>query len=114
MKPSSLRYRTILIFIGLILFLVSVHTTHAATYYVDSATGLDSNNGTSSSTPWQTITKVDTSTFHAGDQVLFQGGETFVGSLQFTASSSGTSISPITIASYGSGRATINSATSTG
>ena len=48
------------------------------TYYV-SPTGSDSNSGLSSSTPWQTVTKVNNTVLHPGDTVLFQGGQTFSG-----------------------------------
>ena len=57
---------------------------------------------------------MNSTTFQAGDTILFQGGETFIGSLDFNASSSGTEPNPITVGSYGAGRASINSATSTG
>jgi hypothetical protein len=56
---------------------------HAATYYV-SPTGNDSNNGTSTSTPWKTISKVNSVTLSAGDRVLFQGGQTFSGTTVLT------------------------------
>jgi hypothetical protein len=79
------------------------------TYYV-SPTGNDSNNGISRSTPWQTIAKVDAGHYNAGDSILFEGGQTFSGSLSFTARSwSATAASPVTIGSYGTGDATISS-----
>lgn len=77
------------------------------TYYV-SPNGSDANNGTSPSTPWQTINKIDSATFQAGDRILFEGGQTFPGSLYFDSSDNSTAQSPITISSYGTGRATIN------
>jgi hypothetical protein len=81
----------------------------AVTYYV-SPTGNDSNNGTSHSSPWQTITKVDAGHYNAGDSILFEGGQTFSGSLSFTASSwSATAANPVTIGSYGNGDATVDS-----
>ena len=84
--------------------------TPPTTYYV-SPHGNDSNNGTSSSTPWRTISHVDSETFAAGESILFQGGATFSGELYFPAGESGTSSSPITIGSYGTGDATINGGT---
>jgi len=74
--------------------------TIPATFYI-SNTGSDSNNGTSSSTPWQTIDKVNASTFIPGDNILFKKGDTFYGSI--TISQSGTAGNPITFSSYGSG-----------
>ena len=75
------------------------------TYYVNTS-GNDQNNGTSPSTPWKTIGKVNASTFSPGDQVLFAGGQTFTGNL--VATSSGNSTSYIRYASYGGSRATIS------
>ena len=56
------------------------------TYYVDSTAGSDANNGTSDSTPWKTISKVndfgeaiDTPAdhFHDGDVIKFKRGSTW-------------------------------------
>ncbi len=85
----------------------------STTYYV-SPSGSDSNSGTSQTSPWQSIAKVNSATLAAGDTVLFQGGQTFSGSLQFRSGDGGSSTTPVTISSYGSGRATINSGTSDG
>lgn len=78
-----------------------------ATIYYVSPTGNDSNNGTSQSTPWQTINRVNTSTFSMlpGDQVLFQRGGTYRGRLQ--AGSSGNTTQPVTFGAYGTGAAPI-------
>src|SRR3989339_1976943 len=84
----------------LFIFLLHTSTSYAATYYV-SNTGLDTNNGISESTPWQTISKVNATTFVAGDSILFKKGDTFYGSI--TVSQSGTAGNPITFSSYGSG-----------
>ena len=70
------------------------------TYYVDPA-GSDSNNGISSSTPWQTISKVNAQTFLPGDQILFKAGGTWSGNL--VLSGSGTTAAPITVNVYGTG-----------
>jgi hypothetical protein len=72
-----------------------------ATYYVDATSGSDSANGTSDSTPWKTIAKVNSSSFSAGDSILFKKGETW--REQLTVPSSGSSGSPITFGAYGSG-----------
>ncbi len=89
-----------LLFLALIICLTSAAKT-AITYYV-SGSGSDSNNGTSTSTPWKTLDKVNSFTgFAAGDQILFNRGETFYGSL--TIKASGSSGSPITFGAYGSG-----------
>ena len=83
----------------------------AAVYYV-SPTGNDANNGTSQSTPWRTIARVQqySSSAVAGDQVLFQRGGNFVG--QLTWYGSGSAAANIVIGAYGTGAApVINGAT---
>jgi hypothetical protein len=72
----------------------------AATYYV-SNTGSDSANGTSRATPWQTVNKVNTSSFSAGDSVLLKAGG--VWSEGLVAPSTGSSGSPVTFSSYSTG-----------
>ena len=72
----------------------------ATTYYV-SPTGSDSNTGASPLTPWQSVTKVDNTNFNPGDEVLFQAGANWYGSL--SATSSGSVNQPIVYGSYGSG-----------
>lgn len=51
----------------------------ATTYYVSSSTGSDSYAGTSPSSPWKTISKVNSemAIFEAGDHILFKGGDTW-------------------------------------
>src|SRR5688572_30083429 len=85
----------------------------AVTYYV-SPTGQDHKNGTSPTTAWKTISKVNTKNLQAGDTVLFQGGATFSGSLVFDFNDKGTALAPVTIGSYGTGRATLRAGTGGG
>ncbi len=75
-------------------------------YYI-SATGNDSLNGTSEATAWQTIGKVNSTTFAPGDFIWFKDGDSFTGNL--VIQNSGTSAAPIIVSS--SGRATINCGT---
>ena len=72
----------------------------ATTYYV-SNTGNDANDGLSPGTPWQTVAKVNGSSFMPGDQILFQRGSQWHESLD--APSNGAPGNPITFADYGSG-----------
>lgn len=76
---------------------------HATTYYVDNCVtvGSDSNNGTSTSTPWLTIAKVNGSTFSPGDSILFE--KTCTWRERLTIPSGGSAGNPITFGSYGSG-----------
>jgi len=71
------------------------------TYYVDSVAGNDANNGTSTSTPWQTLTKVNGVTFQPGDQLLFKSGSLWTGTLAPQGSES--AAAPIVISNYGTG-----------
>ena len=72
------------------------------TYYVDSVSGNDSNNGTSTASAWKTLGKVNSVTFQAGDKILFKRGSSWTGQLHPLGS--GSSGSPIVIDAYGSGR----------
>lgn len=88
-------------------------------YYVSNS-GNNSNNGTSTSTPWQTIAKVNTGPgglFQGGNCINFNGAQTFTGNL--TLASGGnvgtiTPANPIVIQSYGTGRATLQATTGGG
>ncbi|MHC4159287.1 MAG: right-handed parallel beta-helix repeat-containing protein, partial [Planctomycetota bacterium] len=99
--------------LSLILILGLASTLEGVTYYV-SPDGNDNNSGTSPSEAWKTIDKVNTVDFDAGDGVLFEGGTTTTGTLSFDSADSGTSANPITVGSYGTGRATISSPAANG
>lgn len=71
------------------------------TYYVDATGGDDANNGTSSSSAWKTIFKVNNHEFNPGDSVLFKRDEVWREKLTIT--NSGTSSDPITYGAYGTG-----------
>ncbi|BBH22100.1 hypothetical protein Back11_34450 [Paenibacillus baekrokdamisoli] len=75
--------------------------TYAATYYV-STSGSDTNNGTSTSTPWKTLTKVSSITFAAGDSILLKSGDTWSGQF-LDLKGNGSSTNWITLSSYGTG-----------
>lgn len=85
-----------LIFVALIPFLT------AATYYVDATTGGDSNNGTTTSSAWQTMSKVNSTALSAGDSVLFKRGEKWHGNEQLYFPG-GTAENRITYDAYGTG-----------
>lgn len=85
----------------------------ATDYYVSPA-GNDRNTGTSHETSWRTISKVNATTFKPGDRIYFEGGCLFRGNLYFNSSDRGTATNPVTISSYGTGRATIDAGTGNG
>lgn len=80
------------------------------TYYV-SATGNDANAGTSPTTAWRSLAKVNASTFGPGTSIALQGGQTFTGCLTFTPTNvpGSSATSPFTLTSYGTGQGTIKS-----
>lgn len=78
----------------------------AADYYVSSA-GADTKTGTSPSAAWRTLSRVNGVTLRPGDRVLLRGGDTFSGTLTLDAADRGTATAPVTVTSYGTGRATI-------
>jgi hypothetical protein len=57
-------------------------------YYV-STSGNDSNTGLSKSSAWQNLSKINAFEFQPGDQVLFEGGKTFLGTLSFQSNDKG-------------------------
>lgn len=87
------------ILLTILLFTVCL-AADANTYYV-SNTGSDLANGTSTSTPWQTISKVMSAGIVAGDSVLFKRGG--VWREQLTLPSSGTIGNMIFYGAYDSG-----------
>jgi parallel beta-helix repeat protein len=72
----------------------------ATTYYVSNS-GNDSNSGLTAILAWKTLANVNALTFKAGDQILFQKGDTFYGTI--TVKNSGSVGNPITFGAYGAG-----------
>ncbi len=98
-KKTILGFAWLFIIITLILFAIPAR---AIDYYISSS-GSDINNGTSTSTPWASIAKLNSffSSLQPGDNVYFKRGETFYGTI--TVNKSGTSSAPITIGAYSTG-----------
>jgi uncharacterized protein YegP (UPF0339 family) len=88
----------IAIFYAILMF--TCELSMATTYYVSNS-GNDSNTGLTATLAWKTIAKVNSVTYNAGDQILFQKGGTFYGGL--TVNQSGIAGSPITYGAYGTG-----------
>lgn len=86
---------------------MSDNTCPNNTYYV-SATGDDSNSGLTPNDAWRTIDKVNSLTVKPGDAILFEGGKSFNGTLEFRSDDANGGANAVTISSYGSGRATIS------
>jgi len=82
--------------LALFLVLLSIKS-YAIDYYISNL-GNDANNGTSTSTPWATINKLNASwgSINSGDRIFFQRGGTFYGGINVTKSG-------ITLGAYGTG-----------
>jgi len=76
---------------------------HAAKYYMDAVNGSDANNGTSSATPWQTLSKLNSQTLSGGDTVFFKcgTGQSFYGRANWTRT--GSAGNPVVYTTYGTG-----------
>ena len=70
--------------------------------------GNDSNPGTSPGKAWHSIQRVNEQDFEPGDRILFQGGETFTGTIMLSGEDSGTPTSQLIVSSYGEGKAIIS------
>lgn len=82
------------------LLLACSFTANATNYYL-SNTGSDSNSGTSSSSPWQTITKLNTVSYAPGDTVFFKCNHLFRGNI--VVNQGGNNSSPVVFTAYGIG-----------
>lgn len=85
----------------------------AAEYFV-SPRGDDTHPGTAPDLAWRTPEAVNRARFRPGDRVFFEGGATFPGTLLLTAEDAGASNAPVTLGSFGSGRATLAAGEGTG
>lgn len=107
MSVSSTRFQNIVVIFLLIcgISLLTCTKVQAANYYVDSASGNDSQAGTSESAPWKTLSKLHSMNFQPGDVISFKKGGTWDGPLVINDSGSSSDVSrkPITYTAYGSG-----------
>ena len=94
----QIRRRFYSLLLSLIL-VISFTSVNAAVYYV-STSGSDSNPGTEAA-PWATLSKVNSTSFLPGDQVLFQRGDVWTGTINVTTS--GTEGIPVVYGAYGTG-----------
>src|SRR6202034_844455 len=86
-----------------ILFGMCSASAWATTYYGSSSAGSETNNGTSASTPWETVWHVNAQSLQPGDSILFKRGDVWNESL--VPPSSGASGNPIVFDAYGTGAA---------
>lgn len=86
------------VLLALVFLLVSSSSAWAGVQYYVSELGNDSAVGTSPSTAWQTLARVNAGPLGPGDTVAFHAGQVFLGTLRITRS--GTEVAPITVTSY--------------
>lgn len=87
--------------LAILAVLITCSASWATTYYLDATNGNDGNDGLSELAAWQTIARVNSSTFQPGDYILFRRGEAW--REQLVVPSSGLSGNPITFGAYGNG-----------
>lgn len=75
--------------------------------YQVSPRGADANPGTAE-LPWRTVDRVNAAVLTPGDRVLFEGGQSFPGTVSLDAQDSGTADRNVAISSFGEGRAVID------
>lgn len=78
--------------------ILAAQSTHRD-YYVDSRSGDDASSGSSPSSAWKTLAKVNGTTFQSGDRIFFRSGSSWTG--QLWPKGSGTAEHPIIIDKYG-------------
>lgn len=100
---------------GLLALLALTITTHinAITYYI-SPSGNDAASGTSASTAWRSISKLNTVNLAPGTVVLFEGNQTYSGRIYLDAMDANNETNPVIISTYGSGKALIQSGATNG
>lgn len=76
-------------------------TKPSATYYLDAANGDDQNAGTAPEKAWKSLSKINASTFGAGDVILLRAGGVWEG--QLWPKGSGAEGRPIRLGKYGEG-----------
>ncbi|NUM31001.1 MAG: T9SS type A sorting domain-containing protein [Bacteroidetes bacterium] len=87
---------------GFLIYPLLVMSVYAQTNYYISPQGNDNNHGTSTSKAWQTLTKLSSQTFAAGDSIFFERNGIYRGT--FYIKGSGNSSLPIFVGSYGNGK----------
>ena len=94
------------VWMAVVAFLLTSITVNAKDYYFSSSSGDDSYTSVqaqSQATPWKSIARLNSffNNLTAGDNIYFERGDVFYGSIVVTRS--GTSGNPITIGAYGTG-----------
>ncbi|MEW2062368.1 right-handed parallel beta-helix repeat-containing protein [Streptomyces sp. NPDC007002] len=78
----------------------------SATYHV-APDGDDRNSGTSPDEAWRTLDRAERTGLEPGDRLLLKGGARFAGTITVGEDEAGDADRPVTVGSYGGGRATV-------
>lgn len=96
-------FRTICFFskkiIPIIISIFAITSASAQVFYISSSQGNDLNNGLSTQSPFQSIEKLNSMQFSAGDTIYFKSGDCWEG--MFWLKGSGSLSQPIVIDTYG-------------
>ena len=96
---SNIYFFSTKIILSILLVLFAMIDSEAQVYYVSSSQGNDLNDGLSIQTPFQSIDKLNTMQFNAGDTIYFKSGDYWEGMLWLKGS--GSTTQPIVIDVYG-------------
>src|SRR5262245_25135540 len=88
------------------LTLITGSLLHAADYCISTA-GDDRQNGASAERAWKTIARANRHALGPGDRLLFLGGDMFDGNLVLKVAGAPSADNPVTVGSFGKGKATI-------
>ncbi len=108
--PSAMESKGSGVLVGLLALFMPLAPAFGADYYV-SPTGNDAASGASAISAWKTIDKINTLALKPGDRVLFEGGKTFTGKLLLNERDAGVAGNPVTITSFGTGKAILENPT---
>lgn len=84
---------------AMLCLILAIQQAGATDYYVNSATGKDSNSGLSAEAAFKSLEKLNSMQFQPGDNIFLAGGQTFKGELRLV-NQNGSATAPITIGSY--------------
>ncbi|HUR10900.1 MAG TPA: right-handed parallel beta-helix repeat-containing protein [Flavitalea sp.] len=107
--------RTILFIVGYsVLLFAPVRLSAQQKNYYMTAAGNDAQDGLSKQTAWRSIERMNKQDFKPGDSILLEGGIIFDGTIHLTAFDSGSDDMPVTLSSFGKGKAIVNAANGDG
>jgi hypothetical protein len=100
-EKQTYSFNLVRLLLGLFMLLL-VNQASAIDYYIDSVAGSDTANGTTISTPWKNLTRINGLTLRLGDKIFLKAGSVWNGQ-QLKFGGSGTTAFPIIVNQYGTG-----------